>query len=293
MIDVDIAQTFLKVAETSSFQLAAKQLNVTQSTVSARIRALEDRLGLKVFDRGRSGAALNAHGAAFVRYAAAIVHAWEEGKRAAALDTPPGDRLTIGGEHNLWTRLLALWLLELRAAFPAVGFSAEASDSQRLIEGLMQSQLDLAVMHSTPNEAALEVERLMHDELVLVTTDPKGLYEDRYVDIAWPMDAHSRQQREALAARSRTTIDLGFSSVNYLIISRAAGYLPRRLVDPYVKAGQLHLAADAPVFQSPVYVVRRAGHDSGKIDRALAILRDLASLAMKGDLPPPFWSQMG
>ena len=46
MIDVDTALTFLKVAETNSFQLAAKHLNVTQSTVSARIRVLEERLGL-------------------------------------------------------------------------------------------------------------------------------------------------------------------------------------------------------------------------------------------------------
>jgi LysR family transcriptional regulator, flagellar master operon regulator len=293
MIDVDTALTFLKVAETNSFQLAARHLNVTQSTVSARIRVLEERLGLKVFERSRSGASLNAHGRAFVRHAAAMVHAWEEGKRAASLPAEPEDSNGVGGEHNLWTRLLAIWLLELRAALPAVHVSAEAADADRLLDGLSQSRLDVVVMHTAPDRPDLIVERLMDDELVLVTTDPDGGYADRYVDIVWPMDEHASAQREALVARARTSIALGFSSVNYLIISQAAGYLPRRLVEPYLSAKRLYLAPEAPVFHSAVYVVRRAGQASPGIDTSLTILRDLAALAERGELPPPFWSQVG
>lgn len=293
MIDIDTALTFLKAAETNSFQLAAKHLNVTQSTVSARIRVLEERLGFKVFERSRSGAALNPHGRAFLRHAAAMVHAWEEGRRAAALPAEPDDRLAVGGEHNLWTRLLALWLLELRATMPAAHVSAEAADPDRLVDGLSQSRLDIAVMHVAPDRHDLIVERLMDDELVLVTTDPDGGYADRYIDIAWPMDEHANAQREALVARARTSIDLGFSSVNYLIMSQAAGYLPRRLVEPYLSAKRLYLAPEAPVFHSAVYAVRRAEHPSAGIEASLSILRDLAALAVRGELPPPFWSQAG
>ncbi len=290
MIDIDIAQTFLKVAETSSFQLAAKGLNVTQSTVSARIRALEERLGLKVFERSRSGASLNAHGRAFLRHAAAMVHAWEEGRRAAALPSHQGISLAIAGEHNLWTRLLAIWLLELRAALPNAQVTAEAADSDRLVEGLKHARLDVAVMHVAPDKHGLIVERLMDDELVLVTTDAEGSYEDRYVDIAWPMDEHARTQREALVAQVRTTIDLGFASVNYLLLSQAAGYLPKRLVEPYLAAKRLYLVPEAPIFHSGVFVVRRAGADSPDLETSLSILREIASRAVRGELPPPFWN---
>src|SRR5690349_16026170 len=180
MIDVDVAQTFLKIAETGSFQDAARQLNVTQSTVSARIRTLEERLGLKVFDRSKTGATLNAHGLGFRRYAAAMVHAWEEGRRVVSRDAGASDRIGIGGEHNLWTRLLSLWLLELRSEFPATEVSAIAADAPRLVNGLVEGRLDLAVMHVAPPDTGLEVERLMDDELVLATTDPAGKFEDRY-----------------------------------------------------------------------------------------------------------------
>jgi LysR family transcriptional regulator, flagellar master operon regulator len=291
MIDVDVARTFLTVADTGSFQLAAQRLNVTQSTVSARIRVLEERLGRRLLERSRMGAALTAHGRAFKRYAAAIVHAWEEGRRVAASDAVGGDRLSVGGEHNLWTRMLAQWLLELTAACPGAHLTAIAADSENLLEGLRQSSLELAVMHARPDADDLAVSQIMDDEHVLVTTDPSGGYHDRYVEIIWPLDPESLAQRDRFIAEpARTRINLGFSTINYLMISQAAGYLPRRLVDPYVDAGHLHIAEDAPVFRSAVYLVRRAEDPSALMTRADGILRDIASLAERGELPPPFWN---
>lgn len=293
MIDVDVAQTFLRVAETSSFQTAAKQLNVTQSTVSARIRTLEDRLGMRLFDRSRTGATLNFHGRTFLRYAAAIVHAWEEGRRVTALGSGTEGRLAIGGEHNLWTRLLALWLLELRAEFPSAELVAEALGTPRLIESLLDASLDLIIVHEEPVRPGIESIHLMDDELVLVTTDPEGKYADRFVDIRWPGDgaADSAQLPEKVEARTRIT--LGYASINYLIISQGAGYLPRRLVDPYLQAGLLYPAESAPVHSSSVFAAWRTGDSREMITRATAILRDLCAAAEKGELPPPFWRQLG
>ncbi|HEX5005849.1 MAG TPA: LysR family transcriptional regulator [Hyphomonadaceae bacterium] len=291
MIDVDVARTFLTVAETSSFQLAAQRLNVTQSTISARIRVLEERLGRRLFERSRMGAALTAHGRAFKRYAAAIVHAWEEGRRMAASDAVGGDRLAVGGEHDLWARMLAQWLLELSAQFPAGRLTAVAADVENLMEGIRQLRLDLAVMHKCPDADDLSAEQLMEDEHVLVTTDPSGVFHDRYVEIVWPLDAESVAQRDRFISEpARTRINLGFSTISYLVISQGAGYLPRRLVDPYIDAGHFHVVEDAPVFHSSVYLVRRAEEESAAMKQATDILKDVARLADRGELPPPFWS---
>lgn len=290
MIDVDIAQTFLKVAEASSFQAAAKALNVTQSTVSARIRTLEDRLGRKLFERSRFGAELNEHGLAFRRYAAAIVHAWEEGRRIAASGEPSQERLSIGGEHNLWTRMLPLWLLELRAAFPAAHISATASDASGLIDGLRKLTIDVAVVQGAVNVDGLTTLPLMDDELVLVTTDATGEYADRYVELAWPGDQDALRAESLGMEPSSTRVELGFHAINYLIATQSAGYLPRRLVDPYVDAGFLHRAPDAPTFFKPVSVLHRMDGGGHTFDQSLALLRDVAMLASRGELPPPFWS---
>ncbi|WP_085124618.1 helix-turn-helix domain-containing protein [Tistlia consotensis] len=50
---IDQIRTFLEVVATGNFRKAAENLNVTQSTVSARIRALESELGRALFERGR------------------------------------------------------------------------------------------------------------------------------------------------------------------------------------------------------------------------------------------------
>lgn len=293
MIDVEVAKTFLKVADTGSFQEAARELNVTQSTVSARIRTLEARLGRKVFERDRFGARLNAHGEAFQRYAQTIVQAWEEGRRIAALGSRPTARLRIGGEHNLWTRLLAMWLLELRAAFPDTAITAVAGDSDSLVRRIKDGDLDLAVVHAEPGEAGVDTLHLMDDELILVTTDEGGRFEDRYVDIKWRADGvPGFELPRDLIDRTRTSIDLGFASINYLMTAQAAGYLPRRLVAPYLDAGHLFLAKGAPAFRNPVYVLRRPAPAEPAWDKAIAKLRDLAGLASRGELPPPFWSQV-
>ena len=55
-MDVTLARTFLTVMDTGSFVLAAERLHVTQSTISSRIKTLEDLLGRSLFDRSKSGA---------------------------------------------------------------------------------------------------------------------------------------------------------------------------------------------------------------------------------------------
>lgn len=268
MIDVEVARTFLKVAETGSFQLAAQHLNVTQSTVSARIRTLEDRLGRKVLDRTRVGASLNPYGRAFEKYAQDIVTAWEEGKRVAALGPGPFEIFRIGGEDNLWTRLLSPWLIELRAQFPQTDIKARAASAEVLTRDLLNGELDLAVVHQAPAENGLVVEHLLDDELIPVTTDPEGRFTDRYVDVRWgsegpPIDLPS----------SLTSIDLGLASVNFLMSSQSAGYVPRRLVNPYLAAGYLYPVKQVPGFLRPVYALRQQGEVGEALEKGLAMLR--------------------
>jgi DNA-binding transcriptional LysR family regulator len=62
--------TLLGVAEAASFSRAARQLKVEQSTVSRRIRDLEDRLGVSLFERYSHGVQLTAAGRAFLAEAA-------------------------------------------------------------------------------------------------------------------------------------------------------------------------------------------------------------------------------
>lgn len=65
-MDVDLARTFLTISETAHFGKAARALNVTQSTISARIKTLEDMLGQPLFVRSKLGTTLTQIGRAHV-----------------------------------------------------------------------------------------------------------------------------------------------------------------------------------------------------------------------------------
>ncbi|BCG81727.1 hypothetical protein MesoLj113b_52690 [Mesorhizobium sp. 113-3-3] len=57
-MDTENLRSFLEVAEHGSFTVAAGRLNLAQSTVSARIRGLEEQLGRRLFVRDRDGVTL-------------------------------------------------------------------------------------------------------------------------------------------------------------------------------------------------------------------------------------------
>ena len=80
-MDMDQVRTFLEVVEARSFVRAAESLNVTQSTVSARIKDLEIRLGQPLFQRRKSGVTLTTAGRRFQAVGANPRAAWMAGLR--------------------------------------------------------------------------------------------------------------------------------------------------------------------------------------------------------------------
>ena len=62
-MDIQLAKTFLEIMSAGSFQEAAKRLHVTQTTVTARVKSLEELLDCRLFIRNRAGATLTQEGA--------------------------------------------------------------------------------------------------------------------------------------------------------------------------------------------------------------------------------------
>ena len=291
MIDVEVARTFLAVIETGTFQGAADKVNVTQSTVSARIRTLEDRLGQRVFARSKAGAQLTSHGYHFERYARTIVRAWEQGRQQAGIPETFADMLLLGGQYNLWARFLSQALVEMQVRMPSVAFKAEAGTPLALSRLLSEGLLDIAVLHQPRLRTDIEVEHLMDDALIMVTTDPQGQFEDRYVYIDWGEEYRDRHaQTLPKLMEPRTTVALGFVGPSFLITSEAAGYLPRRLVETHLQKGYLFEVTHVPAISYPVFAAYQSESDTEAIQPALEILREKAAAVQQGGLAPHFWA---
>jgi DNA-binding transcriptional LysR family regulator len=109
-MDIEQARTFLAIAAHGSFLEAAGRLHVTQSTVSARIQALEADLGAKLFIRNRSGAKLTAAGRRFLQHAKTLVLTVEQARHDVGLPNRYRATIRVGGRIALWDGFLPRWV---------------------------------------------------------------------------------------------------------------------------------------------------------------------------------------
>ena len=81
-MEIDQLKTFLAVGTFGGFHRAAEVLFVSQPAVSARIKALEQSLGVKLFERGRGGPVLSAAGRALRPHAEQLLRVVTDARQA-------------------------------------------------------------------------------------------------------------------------------------------------------------------------------------------------------------------
>ncbi len=291
-MDVVAAKTFLAVIEGGNFVAAAKRVHVTQSTISARIKGLEEQLGKTLFIRTKSSCALTPAGHQFYRYARSMVRVWEEAKHQVAVPDGYEDTLIVGGQYSLWNRLLLRWVPAFRDLAPTVAVRCEVGMPQRLIREMTEGVMDLVVIYQPEHRPGLVIEELLEDRLILVTTDPAIPFTDNYIFVDWGEAFREMHNRAFPDLHSPgLTLDLGALGVNLLLNNGGAAYFPERIVQPHIDEGLLSIAPDAPDFAYPAYAVYQQDFSSPAImKQALDSLYETAQQAVDGALPHPFWA---
>jgi DNA-binding transcriptional LysR family regulator len=249
-MDINLARTFLEVVNTGSFVAAADRLHLTQTAISARIRALEDQLGRRLFVRNKAGARLTPAGERFMHDAATLVQVWERARQRVAL--PPGraNVASIGGELSLWSPLLADWLTWMRRECPEIALRAEVDTPRHLLDRVQEGSLDLAVLYSPPPQTDLAVELLTEEKLVMVTTSKTAHPEpDGYIHVDWgPAFNASLQAAFPALANPAVSISLGPLALTYMLAAGGYGYFRLSAAKPYLADGRLNLVEQAPEF---------------------------------------------
>lgn len=278
-MDIQLARTFLEIVNTGSFVRAAERLNITQTTVSARVRTLESQLGRRLFVRNKSGATLTPAGEQFLRYAPTVVQVWQRACHQVAI---PADRralLAIGGEVSLWSPLLLNWLVKMKSVAPEFAVRIEVGVSEELMRQVAAGILDIAIMYRPQNLPGLRIEQLLKEKLVLVTTgDPANLNETEYVYVDWGPSFSARHDMSFPdLASPGLHVGLGPLGLGYILRVGGSGYFRMRTARPYLNSGQLRLVPGAPEFSYPVHAVYPIEGDAEILGPALDALRDSAA----------------
>jgi LysR family transcriptional regulator, flagellar master operon regulator len=278
-MDTEVARTFLEIVSTGSFIRAAERLNVGQTTVSARIRTLEQQLGRPLFVRNKGGASLTPAGEQFLRYAPTFVQLWQRARHQVAV--PPGHRtvLTVGSEVSLWQPLLLDWVRWMRCSLREIALRVHVDVPQDLINQVAAGLVDVAIMYAPQHRPGLKIDLLMEEELVLVTTNPdaRTLDDADYVHVDWGPDFVLRHGMSFPEVTPGLSVNLGPLGLNYVLSTGGSGYFRMHAVRPHLASGRLHLVPGTPRFSYPVYVVHSAGIDDAMLGPALAGLRTVAA----------------
>ena len=278
-MDTEQIRTFLAVTAHGSFLEAANRLHVTQSTVSARIQALETALGTRLFVRNRAGASLTPAGRRLVHHAKAMMLTLEQAFHDVGLPSRFRATVRVGARIALWEGFLPRWVGRMRAAAPDVSIRSEIGFEEDLMRRMVEGTLDLALMYTPQHAPGLHVEHLFDETLVFVATD-RALRrpDDRYVYVDWGPAFYAQHsasypdlERPALYA------NIGWLAVQLILANGGSCFLPERMADPYLADGRLFAVPGSPRFRLPAYVVYPLDSDSPELAEALAGLRALAA----------------
>ncbi|MEO5324030.1 LysR family transcriptional regulator [Mesorhizobium sp. CC13] len=249
-------RSFLEIVATRSFTVAAERLNVTQSTISARIRALEDQLGQTLFRRDADGTVMTDAGRQLEPRARSILHDWQEAQREIAL--PPGYKtsLRLGGASSLWYTLMHPWVSYMREHAPDVALRLEASYSDNVTERLIGGKLDLGLVFVPPRQPGLALEELTQERLVLVCdTERAEKWEEHYVYVEWDEQFHAGHRAVFPGLSTPAiTVNPAYLGLQFVLDRRASAYLPHSIVLPWIETSRLTVVAEAPEFVRPVYL---------------------------------------
>ncbi|WP_027730512.1 LysR family transcriptional regulator [Variovorax paradoxus] len=277
-MDINLARTFLEIVDTRSFQRAAERLHVTQTSVSARVRTLEELLGRPLFVRNKAGAVLTAAGEQFLPHATMLVQVWERARHQVAV--PVGSRavLAIGCEISLWDPLLLQWLLWMRTAAPQLAIRTEVGFPHDLLDKVAAGVLDMAIAYAPQQRPGLRVELLIEEKLVMVTTarHPRVPRPADYVYVDWGPE-FAAQHGLAFPELSNAAVSAGLGPLGreYLLAAGGTGYFRHDVVRSHLESGRLRRVPGTPEFLYPAYAVYAVGADAAIVDPALAGLRQV------------------
>ena len=257
-MSLTLINTFLSIVETGSLVKASKHLNITQSTVTSRLKTLEDQIGQTLLHRKKSGMVLTSAGLKFKQYAEAISHMWEQAILETSLPAGMDSICNLGCDTDLWPSLGRIVTKNIRKHHPTTALNIRQGNRKQIDELLSTGLIDVALSYRTTNLEGITAHSLNAETLALYSSIKDGpiQYDPNYIYIHAGADfgkQHATAYSEADVAKNN--IDSMLWGLEHLLDYGGSAYLPTKLAEQHVKNKSLFLLKDAPVFKRNVYLL--------------------------------------
>ncbi len=246
-----LIKTFLAIVETGSLVKASRQLHITQSTVTSRLKSLEEDVGQVLVHRQKSGIMLTAPGHKFRRYAEAMNNMWQQALLETTLPSGMDSMCTLGCVPDLWSNLARPLIRAIRKDHPTTALSLRTGDTVQIEEWLAMGLIDAAITYRSTTQANMSVHQLNPEALGVFSTvkdgrtrfDPNYVYFDAGLEFGRD---HASTYTDAGVAKH--SFDSAQWCMEYIMDCGGSAYLPKHLAEPHVINGRLYHLDEAPDF---------------------------------------------
>jgi DNA-binding transcriptional LysR family regulator len=163
-------KVFRTVAEQLNFRKAAELLFLTQPAVTLQIKALENDLGVRLFDRGTGRISLTQQGSILLRYANKVANLVSEAERElGAKDGKVAGELSVGVSTTIAQYVLPRLLGAFLDEYPGIQVSLHSGNTSEVVRLLLDDKVSLGLIEGPARDRGVRTEPFMEDELVLIT----------------------------------------------------------------------------------------------------------------------------
>ncbi|MBN9219503.1 MAG: LysR family transcriptional regulator [Mesorhizobium sp.] len=275
---------FEAVARSGAMNRAAEALNTVQSNVTARMKALEEELGVALFRRHSRGVELTSAGERLLPYALKSVHLMTEARRSVLDEGLPKGRLSLGSLETTAALRLSPLLSRYGTKYPEVDLSLKVGANDELIRRVLDYELDGAFVCGPVQHPQLLSSVAFQEELVIAS--PANVPLERHLAVGCRVLVKGqgcayRNRLDVLLAQMgiQEVARLEFGTLDAIIGCLEGGLgitlLPRSLLQAAADAGRVRLTDLSPeAARVQTLFIRR--RDVGQFSALSALLAELS-----------------
>lgn len=271
-MDTDLLKTFLEVHKTRHFGKAAENLFLTQSAVSARIRQLENELGVKLFTRNKNNIQSTAAGQKLLIHAESILTTWNRVRLDVAIEDETRMLMVIGGVPSLWDIYINRWLRNLIKSNPDIALLCEALTADTIYRRIIDGTIDIAFTYEPPQSPNLISDKKISIKYVMVSSKP-GISIDEaiksnYIYVDWGT-AFATTHATLFPDMPVPMIRISLGRVARDLIKKCGGsaYLPESMIKRDLELKRLFPVKDAAEIKREAYIVHK--ENNNRVDQVL------------------------
>ena len=234
-------EAFVQVAEGGSFSKAARELYLTQPTISAHISSLEKELNVRLFVRNTKEVSLSDNGKDLYKYAKQMVDLQGKIEEHFGMKKDSGKHcITIAASTIPAQYLLPKVLMRFNEKYPEEQFKIKETDSAQVVTQIVDCMADVGFTGTVLEKKHCKYIPFYKDELVIIapnTEKYRRFQEECPNDISWLKREHVIMREEGSGTRKEAEKQLRSAGVNMVDLEIIASIENQETIKKSVRQG--------------------------------------------------------